>query len=51
MAEWPERVQDIFITRDKTRSGAYSMKICDLGVWKTITVDDFIPTSRKSGKP
>jgi len=51
MAEWPDRIKKVFITKSKSRSGAYSMKICDLGVWRTVTVDDYIPLSRRSGKP
>jgi hypothetical protein len=49
MAEWPKRIQDLFITKITSKSGAYSVKICDMGIWKEIVVSDMIPCSASGG--
>jgi hypothetical protein len=33
MAEWPERIQRIFYTKNKNDIGAYCVRVCDMGVW------------------
>jgi len=50
MAEWPKRVTDLFVTKNRTKSGAYSVKICDTGIWKEIILDDKFPCKLKHGK-
>ncbi len=49
MAEWPKRIKDLFITKIKAKTGAYSVKICDMGIWKEIVVSDMIPCTGGGG--
>jgi calpain-15 len=51
LAEKPSRIKKLFETDQINEPGIYGIKICDLGEWKTILVDDRIPCSRETKEP
>lgn len=51
IADSPERIKKLFVERDSNPYGVYGVKICDMGEWKTIMLDDYIPCSKESGEP
>ena len=48
LAETPERIKKLFVSKKIKKFGAYCMKICDMGEWKDIIVDDRIPCKSKN---
>ena len=45
MAEHPQRVWDLFETREYNAEGIYSIKMYDLGVPVSVVIDDYLPVS------
>lgn len=43
MAEYPNRILNLFVTKKVNKYGIYCVKFCVNGKWKAIIVDDFIP--------
>jgi calpain-15 len=43
LAERPELVQRLFITKEKNEEGFYQVKFCKSGEWVRVTVDDYFP--------
>lgn len=43
VAERPALINNIVITRDYNREGAYLVRLCVGGLWKMILVDDLFP--------
>ena len=43
VAERPTLINNIVITRDYNREGAYLIRLCVGGLWKMILVDDLLP--------
>lgn len=44
----PKYFEKIFLTREINDRGIYKFSLCIRGMWKTITVDDFIPCNLTS---
>ena len=43
IAERPELVENILVTKEFCRSGVYQVRLCNNGAWTTILVDDLFP--------
>jgi hypothetical protein len=50
IAENPERIRKIFLTRDVQKSGCYCVALCINGVWEEVIIDDLIPCRDFGGK-
>ena len=51
MAEWPERIKQIFVTKQVNTCGCYCVKVCEMGEWKEVIVDDCFPCDKYTKKP
>lgn len=51
LAENPQRVQRLFISRDVSPFGCYCLNVCDEGLWKSIIIDDLVPCYNADGQP
>ena len=49
MAEFPQRIKDIFETDEVNVSGCYAVRICINGEFKKIVVDDTFPCTQGDG--
>lgn len=49
IAEKPELIDRLFITKNYQKNGVYRVKICKNGEWITVTVDDYFPCYPMSG--
>ncbi|EAR93371.2 calpain family cysteine protease (macronuclear) [Tetrahymena thermophila SB210] len=47
LAQEPQRIMNLFITRIKNNIGMYCVRICFDGEWTAVYVDDFIPCNRR----
>jgi calpain-15 len=45
IAERPRLLQHILLTQHVNSEGAYLVRLCHNGIWKTIVVDDYFPCS------
>lgn len=45
LAEWPSRIHKIFLTKEINYYGVYGIKICDMGEWTDVIIDDNFPCS------
>lgn len=43
LAERPERIERLFVTKDFSRNGQYKMTMMEMGHWKEYAVDDYVP--------
>ena len=43
LAEFPNRIEKIFISRTKNKNGIFSVNICKDGLLKEIVIDDYFP--------
>jgi len=51
LAEVPKRVRRLFKTKSPNKEGRYEIQMYDMGILKTVTVDDFIPCDPKTRMP
>lgn len=51
LLENPARIKKLFVTDRPNEFGCYAVRICDMGEWREVLVDDFIPCSDKQGGP
>ena len=49
MAEMPEMIQRLFISKEYNPKGIYKIRLCKNGEWVVVTVDDYIPCFYKGG--
>lgn len=49
LAENPDMVNRLFITKEYNEFGIYRLRICKNGEWIVVTVDDYIPCTIKGG--
>ena len=50
LAERPRLLQHLLITQEINDVGAYQVRFCKGGRWVTVTVDDFFPVHKDSGR-
>jgi calpain-15 len=43
MAEQPETIMNLFITKRVNNHGIYCVKLCLDGEWKAVYIDDYFP--------
>eukprot|EP01022_Parablepharisma_sp_SALTPOND_P012581 TRINITY_DN161_c0_g2_i7.p1 TRINITY_DN161_c0_g2~~TRINITY_DN161_c0_g2_i7.p1 ORF type:complete len:542 (-),score=43.56 TRINITY_DN161_c0_g2_i7:1013-2638(-) len=51
LAEFPDRVKSIFVTREVNPSGCYALQVYISGYLRTMVVDDYIPCYPGTWKP
>lgn len=51
LAEYPDRVRSLFITKAVNTAGIYVMRFCINGEFQEVVVDDLIPFDPELGKP
>jgi calpain-15 len=51
IAEKPSRIKKIFISQSINEVGSYCVRICDMGEWNYIIIDDLFPCYSNSRKP
>jgi hypothetical protein len=51
IAEKPDRIKRLFESTEPNEQGCYAVRVCDVGTWQTIILDDLIPCSGKSRQP
>jgi len=51
LAEWPNRIKQVFATKEANTCGAYCLRICDMGEWKKVIIDDYFPCDKYTRKP
>ncbi|KAL4484313.1 hypothetical protein ABPG72_006424 [Tetrahymena utriculariae] len=44
----PERILDLFITRNLNKYGIYCIKLCINGIWSAVTIDDYLPLDNQN---
>ena len=51
LAEYPERIKSIFITRTTNQAGCYALQVYISGYLQILVLDDFIPCKPKTNEP
>ena len=51
LAETPQRIEKLFLTKEANEWGLYAVEMCVYGEWKTIIVDDFFPCGNENSGP
>jgi hypothetical protein len=49
VAEFPQRIYDMFDTKAYNNNGVYSIKMFDMGVPISVVIDDFLPINTSWG--
>ena len=47
ISEYPERIYNLFLTKEANKYGIYGVKLCIDGEWKEILIDDYFPCDNK----
>ena len=51
IAEFPQRLERLFLTKTYQSNGIYVLAMCIDGIWQDIVLDDKIPCDKKKGIP
>ena len=51
LAEYPKRISRLFPETEANAQGCYMVKMCDMGIWKEIIVDDLFPCKNAKSGP
>ena len=51
IAEFPERLERLFLTKTYQQNGIYVVAMCIDGIWQDVVMDDKIPCTKYSKKP
>ena len=51
LAETPNRIRKIFVSKERNSVGCYCVRICVVGEWREIIVDDLFPCNKFTMKP
>jgi len=51
LAERPRRIRRLFESPKPNEQGCYAVKVCNMGIWTTIILDDYLPCSASTKKP
>ena len=51
IAEYPQRLERLFLTKEYSQKGIYVVAMCINGIWQDIVLDDYVPCTKYSKKP
>jgi calpain-15 len=51
LAEWPHRIEKLLVTKQVNDQCIYGVRICDMGEWKEVILDDYVPVFPDDGTP
>jgi calpain-15 len=51
IAEYPERLERLFLTKEYNPEGIYVMAMCISGIWQEVILDDLVPCTKYSKNP
>jgi len=51
LAEKPRRIRKLFESHRPNEQGCYGVRVCNMGIWTTYVMDDYIPCSASTKKP
>jgi len=51
LAEWPERIQNVFVTKEVNKAGCYVLSLYICGEKINLVLDDYIPCTDWDQKP
>lgn len=51
IAEYPHRLERIFLTKTPFSQGIYALALCLDGVWEEVVMDDWVPCRVQDGRP
>ena len=51
LAQWPDRIKNIFVNKERNKLDCYAVRVCEMGEWKEIVVDGFFPCYKSTKRP
>ncbi|KAK3274001.1 hypothetical protein CYMTET_17794 [Cymbomonas tetramitiformis] len=48
LAEFPQRFERLFVQKEGNEFGCYAVRVCKNGTWRTVMVDDYLPSREQS---